>query len=121
MNSNRFHSVLSRSIRFVVILFACTVLFISNALPVSAGNAFNAPRTSTDKGSVQLDDIQAKSEEVTKAPPLSGEETQREANQGLNEIQGDANKDQMFRPENSRGTTVTDRIEDALENITGRD
>jgi hypothetical protein len=118
MNSNRFHSVLSRSIRFVVIMFACTVLLISNALPASA---IGAPRTSTDKGSVQLDDIQAKSEEVTKAPPLSGGETQREANRGINEIQGDANKDQMFRPENSRGTTVTDRVEEALENITGRD
>lgn len=118
MNSQRFTSILSRSLRFVVIAFACAVLFVSNALPASA---LSAPRTDTDKGSVQLDDIQAKSEEVTKAPPLSGEETQREANRGINEIQGDSNKDQMFRPENSRGTTVTDRIENALENITGRD
>jgi len=117
MNSHRFTSILSRSLRFVVIAFTCAVLFVSTALPASA---LGAPRTNTDKGSVQLDDIQAKSEEVTKAPPLSQEETQREANRGINEIQGDSNKDQMFRPENSRGTTVTDRVEDALENITGR-
>lgn len=118
MNSNRFNSFILRSIRFVVVAFTCAVLFVSNALPAAA---ISAPRTNTDKGSVQLDDIQAKSEEVTKAPPLSGGETQREANKGLNEIQGDSNKDQMFSPENSRGTTVTDRIEEALENITGRD
>lgn len=121
MNSNRFNSFILRSIRLVVIAFTCAVLFVSNASPAAALGTPNAPRTNTDKGSVQLDDIQAKSEEVTKAPPLSGGETQREANKGLNEIQGDSNKDQMFRPENSRGTTVTDRVEEALENITGRD
>lgn len=118
MNSNRLNSLILHSIRFIVITFTCAVLFISNALPAAA---ISAPRTSTDKGSAQLDKIQEKSEEVTKAPPLSGEETTREANKGINEVQGDASKDQMFRSDNSRGTTVTDRVEEALENITGRD
>lgn len=118
MNSNRSNSFILRSIRFVVIAFACAVLFVSNALPAAA---IGAPRSNPTKGEEQLDTIQEKSEEVTKAPPLSGGETQREANKGINEVQGDANKDQMFRPENSRGTTVTDRVEEALESITGRD
>lgn len=118
MNSNRLSALILRSIRFVVIAFTCAVLFVSNVQPASA---LGAPRAGSDKGSVQLDTIQEKSEEITKSPPLSGGETQREANKGINEVQGDANKDQMFRPENSRGTTVTDRVEEALENITGRD
>jgi flagellar motility protein MotE (MotC chaperone) len=118
MNFTRFSSVILRSIRFVVIAFTCTLLFISNALPASANTA---SRAKPSEGSVQLDSIQRKSEEVTKAPPLSGEQTQREANKGLNEVQGDANKDEMYSPENAKATSIIDQVENALENVTGRD
>ncbi|WAL59749.1 hypothetical protein [Thermocoleostomius sinensis] len=118
MNFTRCHTLILRSIRFAVIAFTCTLLFVSNALPASANTA---PRTRASEGSVQLDTIQEKSEAVTKAPPLSRKETQREANKGLNEVQGDANINDMYRPENSNATSIIDQVEEALENVTGRE
>ncbi|NJO41849.1 MAG: hypothetical protein HC769_03085 [Cyanobacteria bacterium CRU_2_1] len=118
MNFARFNTIVARSIRFVVIAFVCTLLFVSNALPAAAiGSTPSKP----SEGSVRLDEVQRKSEEVTKADPMNLEETQREANRGINEVQGDADKDQMYRPENSRqATSAAEQVRDALENVTGR-
>ncbi len=118
MNFSPLKAIL-RPMRVLVIAFACTVLFFSNMLPAAAiGSSQSRP----SQGSVRMDEIQRKSEEVTKADPLSLEETQKEANKGINEIQGDANKDKMFRPENSRqATSVEEQVEHALEKVTGRD
>lgn len=118
MNFASIKSIL-RPMRFLVIALACTVIFFSNILPAAA---IGSNPTRPSEGSVQLDEIQRKSEEVTKADPLSLEETQREANKGINEIQGDSDKNQMFRPETSQqATSVEDRVEQFLEKVTGRD
>ena len=117
MKFDRLISMAMRSIRALVIVFACAVFVLSNALPAAA---IGSNPTRTDEGDTRLDQIFRKSEEVTKAPPLGMEETQREANRGINEIQGSADKEQMNRPENSQATSVADQVEEVLENITGK-
>lgn len=118
MKFDRFISMAIRSIRALVIVFACAVFLLSNALPAAA---IGSTPSRADEGDTRLDQIFRKSEEVTKAPPLNMEETQREANRGINEIQGSADKEQMSRPDNSRqATSVADQVEEALENLTGK-
>lgn len=126
MSFNRVISAVLRPVRFLVIAFTCAFVLFSNVSPAVAAKlggeaGLGSDRSSTAKGSVQLDDIQRKSEEVTKAPPLGLQETQSEANKGINEIQGSANADQMYRPETSRqATSVEEQVKDVLENVTGK-
>ncbi|HEY9643624.1 MAG TPA: hypothetical protein V6C57_24255 [Coleofasciculaceae cyanobacterium] len=119
MNFAQLKSLLSRSVRFLTIAFACTLLLFSNAVP-----AFAIGSNSTDprEGSVHLDDIQAKSEEILKKDPLNMEETQSEANKGLNEIQGNADVNDMSRPSNSRqAKSAAEQVTEALKKVTGKD
>jgi hypothetical protein len=120
MSFNHLISAILRPVRFLVILFACTLILFSNAYPAVA--AMGSARSNPSEGEAHLDEIQRKSEEVTKKDPLSLEETEKEANAGLNEIQGGADVKQMNRPSNSRqATTVEDQVKNALEKVTGRD
>lgn len=122
MNFVRLNIVL-RPVRLFVAVFACLMMVFAQAAPAFAiSGAPTSTPTRPSEGSVQMDDIQRKSEEVTKAPPLGMKETQREANRGINEIQGDANKNEMYRPETSQqATSIENKVEQALERITGRD
>jgi hypothetical protein len=119
MNFDQLKSLLSRSVRFLTIAFACTFLLFSNAVPAFAiGSAPTDPR----EGTVHLDDIQAKSEEILKKDPLDMQETQSEANKGLNEIQGNADVNDMSRPSNSRqAKSAAEQVTDALKKVTGKD
>lgn len=48
------------------------------------------------------------------------QEVQAKAQKGLNAVQGDADKDKMYRPSNSGdATTVKEEVKDFLGNITG--
>lgn len=118
MNFNQVISALFRPIRSLIIMAACALIIFAN---VSPAFAIGSNRTNPTEGSVQLDEIQRKSEEVTKEPPLGLRETASEANKGINEIQGDSDADKMYRPETSRqATSVEEQVKDALENLTGK-
>jgi hypothetical protein len=119
MNLTKIKSVLSSSIRFVAIAFACTLILLSNGVP-----AFAIGSTPTDprEGSARLDDVQRKSEEILQKPPLNLQETQNEANKGINEIQGNSDANDMNRPSNShQARSAAEQVTKALENVTGRD
>jgi flagellar motility protein MotE (MotC chaperone) len=106
-----------RPLRFVVILFACALMFLSSAVPAMA---YGTDKSNPREGTAQLDEIQAKSERAAKEPPQSLKEVQSEAQKGYNEIQGDADLDKMSRPENSQdATTIQEKVEEILENVTG--
>jgi hypothetical protein len=63
--------------------------------------------------------VQRQSEEALKSPPNSLRKVQEKSNRGLNEIQRDADVQQMNRPENSStAPSIEDRIEHALEKLT---
>jgi hypothetical protein len=118
MNIARIKSLLSSSARFLIVAATCTFLMFSNAFPAFASGAKSNPT----EGSARLDDVQRKSEEILKRDPLNLQETQAEANKGLNEIQGSADASSMSRPTNSRKVeSAAEKVEKALEKATGRD
>ncbi|WP_416666516.1 hypothetical protein [Egbenema bharatensis] len=113
-----FSRIISNAIRAVLVVFICTLLVVSNAFPAAA---IGSSQSNPTEGDTRLDEIFRKSEEVTKADPLSMEETQRRANEGLNEVQGAADVNQMYRPEDApQATTGKDQLQNVLERATGK-
>lgn len=123
---------LLRPVRLLVAVCACAFIMFSNVLPAySLPNPFATnksanPSTVTSKpseGEANLTGIEKESQESissgeSAAPGL--EETQRKASEGLNEIQGAADREKMSRPENSSGETIEGILEDKLEKVTGQ-
>lgn len=108
-----------RPVRLLIVASVCCLLFLVNILPAAA---IGSSPSNPSEGATRLDEIYRKSEEVTKADPLSMEETQREANRGVNEIQGAADIHQMNRPENSgQATAVEEQVKRVLEKVKGED
>ncbi|MBN3875698.1 MAG: hypothetical protein ACYTXT_32120 [Nostoc sp.] len=113
-------SVLStfRPVRFLVVAFTCALVLFSNAFPAFAIDSYQSDST---EGTTQLLDIQAKTDEAAKEPPLGLRKTQKETSEGLNEVQGSADIDKQKRPENSQGaTSVEENIKNVLEKVTGK-
>lgn len=122
MNFNRFSRVVSRLTQTLAIIFICTLLLFSNVLPANAASA-NTTQAKSDstEGSVRLDNVQKKSEEALRHPPLDMQSVQDESNQGLNEIQGAADVQDMNRPSNSqRATSIEEKAEQILEKVKGK-
>ncbi len=123
MNYNRFAKMILRLTQTLAIIFTCTLLIFGNAVPADAARA-NTTQAKSDltKGSERLDDVQKKSEEILRNPPLSMERVQDESNQGLNEVQGDADIQDMSRPSNSqKATSIQEKAEQILEKVKGED
>ncbi|MHC5598045.1 MAG: hypothetical protein ACYTXC_19255 [Nostoc sp.] len=113
-------SVLSifRPVRFLIVAFTCALVLFSNAFPAFAIDSYQSDST---EGTTQLLDIQAKTDKNAKEPPIGLEKTQKETNEGLNEVQGAADIDKQKRPENSQGSTsVEENIRNVLEKVTGK-
>jgi len=109
---SRFASL--RPLRLLVALCACAFLVFSNTVPAFAA------KTSPTKGEDQLLNIERKSQEKALEQPSSRAETQAETNPGLNEIQGEADKDKMYTPEKSAGAGSVERnVQKSLEKVTG--
>lgn len=106
-----------RPVRFVILAFACTLLFLNHALPAFAISSYQSHPT---EGPTQLLETQRKTDEVAKSEPPKLEEVQEKSNKGLNEVQGDADIDQMKRPSNSQSaTSVEENVQNFLEKVTG--
>ncbi|BAY30626.1 conserved hypothetical low temperature-induced protein [Nostoc carneum NIES-2107] len=107
-----------RPVRFLVIAFTCTLLFVSNAFPAFAIDSY---QSNPEEATTQLLETQRKTDEVGRSNPPGLKEVQKKSNEGLNEVQGDADIDKMKRPENSTSSTsVEDNIENFLEKVTGK-
>lgn len=99
---------INRFVRFVLGAYICTLMFLYTSVPALAN-------TNT-KGEEQMPKIQIKSQKVVESDPYSLEKTQYESNKGLNEVQGDADKDKMYNPNNTDGpASVEQQIGNALE------
>ena len=105
-----------RPVRLVLAACVCALLVFTYVTP-----AYSAPTSSPKDGEVNLTNIERKSQEAVLKDPLSLKETQTEANKGLNEIQGDADKDKMKRPENTQGVeSIEQKVQESLEKVTGK-
>ncbi|WP_375498321.1 hypothetical protein [uncultured Nostoc sp.] len=110
-------SILS-PVRFLVVAFTCALLLLSSAFPAFAIDSYQSDPT---EATTQLLDIQRKTDEAAKEPPEGLEKTQKEANEGLNEVQGAADIDKQKRPENSQAaTSVEENIKNVLDKVTGK-
>lgn len=121
MNYSRFGKMVSRLTQTLAVIFTCTLLLFTNVVPAFAATA-NTTQAKSDptKGSERLYDVQKKSEEALRHPPLDMKSVQDESNQGLNEVQGAADIEDMNRPSNSqKATSIEEKAEQILEKVTG--
>jgi hypothetical protein len=114
-------SLLLRPFRFLVVVFACSLIILSSSLPAFALGSSSKSKPSD--GVVKLDKIEQRAEDAMKTPLApSADEARARANErgSINELQGAADINKMNRPSNSQdATTAKDRIEKALDKVTG--
>ncbi|OUL35471.1 hypothetical protein BV372_11290 [Nostoc sp. T09] len=107
-----------RPVRFLFVAFTCALLLLSNAVPAFAIDSY---QSNPEEATTQLLDIQRKTDEVERSAPPGLDKVQKESNKGLNEVQGDADIDQMKRPDNTKAAeSVEGKIENFLEKVTGK-
>lgn len=101
-----------RPLRVLLAVCVSAFLFFSNVFPAMAATS------QPTKGEDQLKQIEERSEEVLKSNPRSLEEVQSATDDGLNTVQGEANKNKMSRPENSQdATSVEEQIDQGLKGL----
>jgi uncharacterized damage-inducible protein DinB len=101
-----------QSARFFVAV-ACALLIALNTLPAYAAGM--APKSSPTDGEAQLNKIIDQSEESLKDGLGSMKTVTERANQGLNEVQSDADFNKMKRPSNTNAKSVIDQVKDAAK------
>ena len=109
---NKLSNCLQSSIRLVLTVIVCGLLFISVANPVQA-----ATSKVTD-GEVTLSEIQAKTDDVASKNPRDIDEVTEEAQKGLNAVQGSANSKEMVSPDEADGTTVKEKAINFFDQLT---
>ena len=115
-------SNLLRPVRFLVAVCVCALLVFSYAFPAYSDPVNpTANRKPAQQGEAQLRGIEREAQEAVINKPYSRQETQAKANEGLNEIQGTADVQNMNRPENSEGISVEEKSKNFLEAIIGKD
>lgn len=110
-----------RPIRFLVIAFACVLMLFSYVSPAYSKPLTLDSSSSLGKGEEPLNEIYGESEDSLRTGVMSGEETRTKANEGINEVQGSANAENMYNNENSNADTVEDKVKRGLEKLTNRD
>lgn len=112
MSFNKLNNWLKSSIRAVLTLFVCGLLFIAVANPVQA-----ATSKPTD-GEANLNRIQEKTDEDARNAPFTIDEITKESQKGLNEVQGAADKDKMISPDETDTPSVKDKAASFFDNLT---
>lgn len=108
----------------LVIAGVCAVLLFTNAYPAMA---IGSTPSQYSEGETQLDEILEESQDAIRPEnALNSDKVIEKANKGLNEVQGDADVQQMNRPENSRqATSAAEQVQRALgkavDKVKGRD
>jgi hypothetical protein len=90
----KYISALFAHFRPVAMLFSTvlvTVLFFSSGLSALAAQSM------LTKGTVQLNKIEAKTQEAIDSPAMTAGEIAERAKGGLNEVQGSADRNKMYR------------------------
>ncbi len=129
MKSRHFNlSDLWRSLRLFVAGCVCALMLFSNATPAfSIPNPFakadkTVAPTKPTEGEAQLQSIEKGAQKTVNRSQdlLSAEEVIKNSNEGLNEVQGAADLDQMKRPSNAQGETIEGILQNKLEKATGQ-
>ncbi|MEP0912831.1 hypothetical protein NDI45_18120 [Leptolyngbya sp. GB1-A1] len=116
MNFRHRMAAVLRPIRTFLVTVTCALVLFMNAAPALA---ISSPPTDPAKGEPGLQDIFEKSEDALKSDDTLTMKVKDEANKGINEVQGAADKNDMYRPENSQQATDAEtQVERALSKIT---
>ena len=108
---NKLNNWLKSSVRIVLTAMVCGLLLISAANPAMAA-------TKTTDGEASLNRIQAKTDDVARSNPRGIEEVTKEAQKGLNAVQGGADADKMVTPDETNATSVKEKAASFLDNLT---
>ena len=111
MSFINFNLPVNRLIRSLITVCFCALMFVSNAFP-----AF-AVTSSPTKGQEQLLGIEKAAQKAALKDPMSLEETQKKANEGINEVQGAADSEKMKNPSNTRATSFEQQVKKAVTKI----
>ena len=87
-------------------------MFISSAYPAQAATS------KTSDGEASLNKVQAKTDDVASSNPRGIKEVTKEAQKGLNAVQGGADKGKMISPEEADATSVREKAANFLDNLT---
>ncbi len=109
---NKFNNWLKTSIRLVLTVVVCGMLFISSAYPA------NAVTSKPSDGEANLNEIQKETDDVARSSPQGIEEVTKRAQKGLNEVQGSADADKMNNPSNPDADTVKEKAANFFDNLT---
>lgn len=107
-----------RSLKLVAIAFVFATFILANASPAFA---FGGSSSKPSDGAASLSGVQSKSDKVAKSQPRSGKEVSNVAQDGLNGVQGAADKGKMIKPSDTDATTVKDDIESGIKSVMGQD
>jgi hypothetical protein len=100
-------------VRFLVAGLMCALVFLVNITPAQAANVAKSKPTDGIDRLQKIDDDSYKNIED---PAMSLDEVQKRSQNGLNEIQGDADKDKMYTSKSSKPAVAQD-IEKALDKL----
>jgi hypothetical protein len=109
-------NVILHQIQTAVVVAACGLLILFNALPANAANM--APKSAPNEGEAQLHNIIEKSEDAAQSGMNSMKDVAERSSRGLNEVQADEDSNKMKRPENTQANSVIDQVKDAMKKVT---
>jgi hypothetical protein len=102
-----------RPVRFLLTAFTCTILFFSTVNPAFASYT---PMSKPTDGTTQLNKIDDKAQQEIDNPAMDIKEIEKRAKNGLNEVQGAADKGKMYTSTSSK-PTIAQKIEKALDKV----
>jgi hypothetical protein len=123
MNFNRRFSSALRFVRSLVVAFACALILFANTAPALA---IGSTQSQPSQGEAQLNEILEESQDAIRPEnALNADKVIERANEGLNEVQKDADVEEMNTPENSRqATSAAEQVQRALgkavDKVTGK-
>ena len=109
---NKLNNWLRSSLRAVLTVLVCGLLFVSVASPTLA-----ATSRATD-GEANLNKIQEKTDDVARSNPRGINEITKEAQKGTNAVQGGADADKMISKDEANATTVKEKAANFFDNLT---
>jgi hypothetical protein len=98
------------AVRFFIVILFSAILAISISNVAIAKTVKNDPT----EGTVQLNRIQQKAEDVANSAPATLEEVEERSKGGLNEVQGSSDQNKM-KLSNDSQPAVADQIQTAIE------
>ncbi|NJM95866.1 MAG: hypothetical protein HC800_00420 [Phormidesmis sp. RL_2_1] len=114
-------SALFSALRPLAIAATCALVIFSSSAPALAVWGIGGSDSNPSEGLEKMDTIQEKSEDaITGSIDYANDarSVMKNSQEGLNGVQGAANKENMISPDDTNATTIESKVEEALEEAT---